>query len=81
MYLSRSIVLNNSLLLDYLILESFSYCDFSFLYCSPPAYSSETNILGQCPLEDFVSLSSRSPSKLLLNTKKDFYLFYFYIFL
>ena len=42
-YLPWNIVLNNSLLLDYLILGSFSYCDSPFPHCSPSTHYIETN--------------------------------------
>ena len=62
MCLSRNIVLNNSLLLNYLILGLSSY----YNSLSPRAllftHYSKTNPSRPTPLEDFVSLSFRSPS-------------------
>ena len=53
----------NSLLLNYLILGLSGYCDFPVSTSLARCSSSWDEPLGQCPSEDFVSLSSRSPSK------------------
>ena len=64
MYLSRSIVLNNSLLLNYLILGSYSYCDSQIHNYLSSTHYSETNLSRPASLEDFVFLNSKSSNNI-----------------
>ena len=69
MCLSRNIILNNSLLLDCLILGFYSYCDSQIHDCSSSTYYSEINSLRSILLKDFIFLNSRSPNNIKYSIK------------